>query len=526
MSSLLSLVVSLSLLSFAVGQVATPSFLLYNPTPSISSRSYAACAQDVTAVGQNSTSVGMWVVGGYINGYFYDTYDYSTTGSFSATTALIQSTPTFTFNYTAGGQYVGSGPLGRLGPVFGVLGNGNLIYGTGKDANSYNRSNDFIYSVNKGATWSVATAAAPFQPRSDASLAVNPGTNTAVIAAGALGIASNSGGTPTNDIWISTDGIGAIWTFVGYTPGNAFDDGAIAFLYNSNNTLVLYNTNNNLFYTSLNYGVNWTFISVVNINGVSPGAASELTVDSANNIYIAGGVAEGGQIWFSSDKGGHWTIATQITNDPNVAVVISLTSFSYGCLGIIYSTAPAGSVNAVQTNLVFYGGNAISAVYDTNPTSGSGLSACASGTGTANFQSITAEVVFAGQTLPAITTTQTPSSINGGQPVVDFHDASSPSNLTLALYPSCGYDVHALLTRSTTPRMWQLGGFTSSYSYINTIEYTATGNWSQASMFTPTYLTFGPTGAPSGRVTAAAGPLYNGNFLSVHPTTHSTSLCP
>ena len=227
-------------------------------------------------------------------------------------------------------------------------------------------------------------------------------------------------------------------------------------------------------------------------------------------------MAEAGQIWFSGNQGLTWTIASQITSDPAVQTVITLSGVTNGCLGIFYSAAPAGSVNARQTNLVFYGGNAITGLVETNPlASPYNLSSCATGTATTTFQSVIAEVVFPGQTLPSgLTVPQAPVSVQGGQPIVDFHDAGSPSNLTVALYPSCAYDVHALATRSTTPRMWQLGGFTSSYSYINAISYAPTGNWSLAQNFVPTYTSFAGTAAPSGRVTAAAGPLANGNFLS------------
>ena len=85
--------------------------------------------------------------------------------------------------------------------------------------------------------------------------------------------------------------------------------------------------------------------------------------------YIAGGLSEAGQIWFSGDQGAHWTIASQITSDPAVRTIVTLTSFTYGCLGIFYSTAPAGSINPRQTNLVLYGGNANSGAVQSNPLS-------------------------------------------------------------------------------------------------------------------------------------------------------------
>ena len=52
---------------------------------------------------------------------------------------------------------------------------------------------------------------------------------------------------------------------------------------------------------------------------------------------------------------------------------------------------------------------------------------------------------------------------------------------------------------------WQLGGFTSSYSFINTVSFTSTGNWSQGTSYAVT--------TPGGRVAGAAGVMFNGRFL-------------
>ena len=94
---------------------------------------------------------------------------------------------------------------------------------------------------------------------------------------------------------------------------------------------------------------------------------------------------------------------------------------------------------------------------------------------------LTANILFGSRANNDPDLTQVPTSVSGGgQPVIAFHDAGLPSALGLSGYSTCAYDVHALLNASSmTPRMWQLGGFTSNYTNINTISYTATGNWSQ-----------------------------------------------
>ena len=195
------LLLLLALLAFVGAQTPTPSFLLFNPTLLVITRQYATCTQDVHAVARNSTSVGMFVIGGFNTAaVYYNTLDYSTTGYFSPSQAQLQVTSNFTFTYP--GYYVGHSPIARIGAVAAVLGNGNVIFGTGKTAGYNDRSNDVLVSSDLGNTWSVANYGAPFAQRSDAVVAAAPGTNIVVIAAGATGPPSNAAGVPANDIWM------------------------------------------------------------------------------------------------------------------------------------------------------------------------------------------------------------------------------------------------------------------------------------------------------------------------------------
>ena len=91
-----------------------------------------------------------------------------------------------------------------------------------------------------------------------------------------------------------------------------------------------------------------------------------------------------------------------------------------------------------------------------------------------------------------------------------YHDAGQW--LSYRLYADCAYDVHQAVRKNVGLSMWQLGGFTSSYSYINSIDFTGTGSWTNLQEFDqPTYS--GGSSTPSGRVASGAAYLANGMLL-------------
>lgn len=78
------------------------------------------------------------------------------------------------------------------------------------------------------------------------------------------------------------------------------------------------------------------------------------------------------------------------------------------------------------------------------------------------------------------------------------------------MLPSLAYDVHAGITKSAPAKMWQEGGFTSSYAYINSLDYSASGNWNNFTTITPYF-----AGTPNiiGRVAGGSALTSNGNLL-------------
>jgi hypothetical protein len=127
----------LLLLSFLSLTAAQPSIVLTDAQPAYLQRQYSTCVVDHDAIGRNSSSVGMWIIGG---GYWYNSFDYSTTGVFSTSTARTAVTATLATNSSQ------QAPLGRLAPVAAYIpsasAQGNLLFIGGKTAPNYILGND------------------------------------------------------------------------------------------------------------------------------------------------------------------------------------------------------------------------------------------------------------------------------------------------------------------------------------------------------------------------------------------------
>ena len=441
--------------------------------------------------------------GGLGNGY-NNNFDYTNTGLFSPSTAKFGASSVLNANASAPFS------LYRLAAIAGYLGNGNLLFGTGKIFPNGVRTNDIWVSQDLGNTWIPSALNPAFQPRSDASYATLPGTGqgTIVMAGGTVGGGNN--GYAVGEVWVSKDGVGATWTQATNATSFGFTDSAMVFLYDTPNTLVLYAGLN--IYTSNDTGMTWSAGAYLGqwTNGVTPpGYGNVMVADSSNNLYLTGTTQQNnGQsnLYWSGNKGATWSMLPQIFASKSATTLLTLNNIEFACMGVIYSKSTVNSAPYLQTNLVIYGGTDIQA--DANSIVLNGTNWCPATVATAysNFGAITANIVPPGFSNNDPDTTQVPTSAGGGQPLIAFHDSSSPAALGTAGYSTCAYDVHALLNSSNqTPRMWQLGGFTNTFSFINTVAYTATGNWSQGQTFTVT--------SPTGRVAGAAGVLANGAFL-------------
>ena len=488
--------------SSSLSNASVSAVLFHDPNTAVTYRQFSSCAVNVHQIGQYSSSPYMMAFGGAdVNYNILASYDLSTTGSWDSgfTAAAVPS-----FNYTVVG-YSGCNPMGRVAGGGAWLSNGNLVIAGGKACTGYTGANDVIYSTNLAASFSLATQAAPWSTRSDFGFAVAPNTNVIVLVGGT----DVTSGNLLNDVWMSSDGIGAVWTLqTAAASFSTFQEGALTFMFDaaSNSgglaTLVLYNPTNNAFFTSTNYGSTWTQTFSLNSVGIFPNQDARLVCGAANDLYMAGGEAVGSnQILYSGNKGVTWSYLNNQNWSPNISNSVAIDDFTYGCLAIRYvpsSTSPYG----YHDQLVMFAGNI---TVDNLVSSGYN---CLFDTGTQTVTSLVAEIIQPNEVY-SLATSVAPS---GRSPQMIYHDAGQW--LTYRLYADCAYDVHQAVRKTSGTAMWQLGGFTSSYAYINSIDYTSTGSWLNLQEWNkPTYSNVPSSGTPSGRVAAGAGLLVNGVFL-------------
>ena len=459
------------------------------------------CAIDIHAVLQRSSTPILFQMGGYTSA----SIDVSTTGSFDA--GFFQTiSPSFNgYNTSSFWPYT---PAARWASGAAVTGNGNIVWFGGKGSASACGClflNDVVYSTDQGKTFNVSNRAAPWGQRSDMTVAVAPKTNVIIMVGGSL----VPNGVNQNDVWMTSDGTGATWTrqtsAAPYTP---FTNGALVFMYDSVTagnggtkaiaTLVLYNPGDNKVYQSSDYGVTWS-------TGVqatfSAGGGVRFVADLRGWLYLLGGSTDGSAMYFSTDLGNTFSLVNQQNFNQNITGAVTVTSSVYGCAALTYRPA-ATSTTGYHQAIVLYGGTMYSQqnVY-------SGFQ-CVNPTATALMTSVTGELLFPGESYSA----PIPSSQSQwtGVPRVTFHD---PSNvLPSRANPSCTYDVHAVGRRSSSPAMWQLGGWPSSSQqtvYLNTIDYSNSSAWAQFTTMTPT----GTSGLVPGRVAGGAAYLNSGLLL-------------
>ena len=229
-------------------------------------------------------------------------------------------------------------------------------YFGGKDNYFGNGANDVYMSTNNGLTFNLVVANASWPARSDFGFAFFPGTNTVMLAGGS----NSGGGANLVDIWISTDGMGAVWTQVTSLPGvGAFADPAMVALYDANPPSVPYSTviiipvSSSSVWASTNLGTSWT---AVGTQPWYPGRQNnELTADADNYLYATGGFADG-RVYFSWNKGAAWTIIQQSNLGSPYTNTAEYASSTNNCQFIRYVAATATLASHPQ--LVLYGGGA------------------------------------------------------------------------------------------------------------------------------------------------------------------------
>ena len=504
-SRLLRVLVSvLSLLSVVSAQSAQPTLLFHDANTVSTLRWYAGCAVNVHQIGKNSAIPTMMAFGGSTTSYtIISSYDISNSGSFDNALS-VGVVPTI--NYTPTG-YSGCNPIGRVAPGGAWLNNGNVVIAGGKACPSWSMTNDVIYSTDGGISYNQATANAPWMARSDFEFIAEPNTNNIVLMGG-----TDTNSLMYNDVWLSTDGQGAVWTVVTAAASfSLFQEGAATFLYDAASnggiaTLVLYHPIDNKVYTSINRGATWTTAFDFGASlTIDPDQDARMVAGSDNALYLAGGdETTDNEILFSPNfaKGSSWFTLNNSNWSPNVSNTVALDGFQYGCLAIRYqpsTTSPTG----FHDQLVLFGGN-----ITVEDLTWSGFQ-CLFDEGTQTVTSVVVEIIQPNEVY-SVANSNPPAAI---APQLIHHDAGQW--LSYREYADCEYDRHQAATKSSGLKMWQMGGFTSSFSYIDSIDYTSTGSWLNLQEFNePTYS--GGTSTPSGRVAAGVAYLFNGNLVSRH----------
>ena len=478
---------------------SAPAVLFHDPNTALTLRWYSSCAINVHQIGAYSATPYMMQFGGSTTAYsVIPSYDLSLNGGWDNAFTL-GGVPTLLYTPTG---YAGCNPIGRVAGGGGWLTNGNLVVLGGKSCPNWVEVNDVIYSTNNAQSFAQSCSAAPWSARSDFSLAVAPNTNVIVLAGG-----TDANGNPNNDVWMSNDGTGMTWSLMTANPGFAqYQEGPMTFLYDAASngggvaTLVLYNPIANAVYSSTNNGATWSMTANLTLLNLDPNEDARIVAGADNSLFMAGGEGpDTNMILYSQTKGASWYWLNNQNWSPNISNAVAVDDFTYGCLAVRYtpsSTAPYG----YHDQLVMFGG-----VIEVDNLIASGYN-CYFDAGSSAITSVVAEIIQPYETYSL------PASVppGGRSPQMVYHDAGQW--LTYRLYADCAYDVHQAVRKTPGLSMWQLGGFTSAYSYINSIDFTSTGSWTNLQEWNqPTYT--GASSTPSGRVAAGAALLVNGNLL-------------
>ena len=319
-------------------------------------RTYPSCTYNVHT-SANSLPI-MFILGGelnYTNQVLENDVWYSTDGFF-ADSHVIQ--PTSLLNMP------GTNFTHRRAGSAAFLANGNLLWWGGKNDDPANANsgqlNSVYYSTDLANTWSQVTATIPWTPRSDMAACVAPLTNTVFFAGGQIPSGAN-----TAEMWISQDGIGAVWSQPSTsTPWAAFQSGVCAFFYDSNlvnpsaisgiATLMLIDDNGQVF-ISTNYGV--TFSSTYGPWLVASQSRNfmNLLIDRDNYAYAFSGQNYGDpNIYLTTNKGASWVVLSDLSS----LGFADQASFSYAttsCAGFLLTQgATAGTY---RKTISIYGGS-------------------------------------------------------------------------------------------------------------------------------------------------------------------------
>ena len=258
-----------------------------SPTVLLTTRTYPTCASDVHSTVNHPSAPTQWALGGWdITNNVLNTYDRINGSAFSQFTVVPAFQGATPGRAAGGAAYLSNGRLLWFGGKVNAASAASVV------ANDvwYNTAPTFNFGPGAGMppAWQQATLAAGWSARSDMSVAVYPGTNTVLLAGG-----SDVNGNLLNDVWVSSDGTGATWTVAtAAAPFPQFSQGAIVALYDGtatggsqqSATVVLfassYPTYNQYVWQTTNGGSTWTTL------GVAPWStrfSEKFVADAENN---------------------------------------------------------------------------------------------------------------------------------------------------------------------------------------------------------------------------------------------------
>ena len=380
-----------------------------------------------------------------------------------------------------------------------VLANGNFVLVGGRTDNTATTAASTVYfSTDHGRTFALATASAPFGGLYNGQLVVMPGTNSMVLIGGI-----DSDGDELNECWLSTDGVGAVWTLQSNASNlpNSGLAGAVALydnsafnpaLYHSPNSTILFflEYSSGQYYQTFDAGRTWTSywlypMSVSTATSSLTASTSSLghrdymsfTADTDNNIYALGAYnGPDAFVWLSTTRGQSWQILHQRMAIPGLATSLQFQWAAYNCLALSYSN------DSSTRQLTIFGYQ----TYTSDATT---------------WQVLTAQV-------------NTPIGVSGQGALPNATIASAlPSSALLAVSsPSCAYNLHAL---TSSPLMFTAGG---QIGYVEqNVAYTSTNNGASFSQVATTVWPTQPL------YSAGSAMLSNGNLLLIGGQTNNNA---
>ena len=260
----------------------------------------------------------------------------------------------------------------RSGAHAAITANGSILVAGGMTSSTTVSSSaiasDVWISVDSGVSFTFVNNT--FPAKAEGQLLSIPGSPGWLLMIGGYAVQ----GVETADIWLSTDGRGAIWTLQTSSspvPTNAlasafslYDSSWVAAQYSSPNATVgfLLEYSAGAYWMSYDLGRTWS-VNYIYPMSTSLASAStithrdwlELAVDRDNVIYAAGMYNNpDGQMWYSPTKGQSWYT---LQNVPSVwstkSAYTQQSQIQYGCMGVQYGTSVVSGQRVKQ--LVAYG---------------------------------------------------------------------------------------------------------------------------------------------------------------------------